>query len=460
MEIFIASLVAFVAIMALSSWRIEPRFRTSKVGYLLSDRDVSTFQLSMSIAASWTYVFGLIMLGAMAFTKGTAGVFWFVVAPVTCMLILAAIGFYLLKKFPQGFTLSEFVRERFKDKRITVGFYLVMLVGVINALVGNLTGFGLVAEYISGDKSSYNAIVLVLAGTVLAYSLWGGLKSSVRTDTVQMALILLAVAVVGGALWSTVGSPIAVMASVDQIVKTSIFDPVIMTNMGLIYFMILLGSSINDNGLYQRMYAANGDSRKIRNAFIIGGAVFAIGLIGFGVMGAGAAALKLEIANPKLANTMVAEHLLGSMGLLLVALAMLAAAASTMDTALNSIGSVVSNEFFPDRDPVKVSRITQISLVVIATVAALFKFDIWAIFFTLGIIRLITVAPILFAIFSNRDIRTGGLALGMLLALILAVAIKFNWVTMTPLWSNLSVLLIPALAILLSLKPKTNLTSV
>lgn len=448
MDAFLVALAIFAGLMLLSSWKIPSQYRDTKVGYLLSNRDVSVHGLSTSIVASWIHLFAFVMVSAFVFTKGFAGFFWFILPTVIVLLMMSMLGFYLLKQNHTHFTLSGFIQERYNSTLMTRIFQAVMLFGVLNAVVANLTAFGGIATYVGKSSVTYEAVVIGVAAIVLLYSLWGGLKSSIQTDTLQTYLMLAIGVGVGGAATIAAGGPGAVWDAVQTKTATSLLDYATVTNIGIMTIMILIGSAVNDNGLYQRIFAA-ADPSKIRRSFLAAVPIYLVILIGFGLMAGAAVPLALEVKDPKLAGTMVSEFLMGEWGLVLITLAFLAASASTIDTAYNSFGSIVSNDLFPKHDAVTVSRWAMVFIAVLTTAIALFKIDIWIIFITFGTARLLTIAPVLYGVFTQHRHQVRWMLLGLLASVVVGVLGHFNYLGNQRWIFSLVMIALPALGILL-----------
>jgi Na+/proline symporter len=445
MDLFYIALAIFITLVAGITVITEKRYRTGNVGFTQADRNLSLWELSASVTASWTFILGMIMVGVLTYTKGTVGMFWWIAPPTIVMCVMAALSYYLLKKFPQGFSIGEFVQHRYNSKGLTTVFQVVMMIGVINAIAGNLTGFGIVAEYISGTNDSYNTIVTVMALVTIAYSMWGGLKVSVRTDVLQTLLML--IPAVGMAVWGAIslGGVGAIFDAVNTRANVDFFDAPTITNVALNVLFITMGSAITCNGFYQRVFASQ-DPVKIRNSFLFGGAMFAVILAGLGTLAAMAVPLGLDVTNPKLASTMAAGALWGSVGLVLIALAFLCAASGVIDTALNGAGALAV-EWFPKHDPVMVNRLTQLVVGLSCLAIAMLKIDIWILFLTFGIARLFTIAPVVYGVFSDQQIRVKYLIYGMLAAVAVGLLAHFKLIMLPPYILNIVVTVLPFVGI-------------
>lgn len=450
MNLIIVAAVIFIALMCIVNFRSYRAYCQDGTGFLLSNRDASTFDLSMSIAASWIYAFGVIMVGFFAYTKGLGGWFWFVMPQLLLLLMMAMLSYWLIRRFPHGFTITSFIQERYHHTPTTTVFQVVILLAIMNALIGNLTGFGLIAEYVTGGNIGYNTIVTVLGVTVTLYSMLGGLRSSIRTDILQM-IIMLTVSITGIVLailnWDLVADKTMSHGS-------PVWNLDVMLAPGLLLLILLSGSAINDNGFYQRIFACK-DKTRIHIAFMWSAVIFMVTMVGLGLLAIMTLAQDITVTNPRLSVTMGLEHALGSTGIVLITLAVLAAAASTMDTALNSFGSIIAKDFLSTRDAVTVSRVSILVLGLISMLVAYLKIDIWIIFVTFGMLRLVTVFPMIAAIGTDRDFRMPIVLLSMLCAFVFAVMAHVKIIEIPQVWAALFTVLIPLVGLLLSSKRRT-----
>lgn len=448
----IIGLLIFIAIMGYVSYNINRKYQTSKEGYLLAGRDLSIFDITMSITASWTFALGVLMISFFTFTKGAAGWTWFVVPQLGGLALMALLAWNILKKMPNGFTTIQFVRERYKDKRVTAFFQLVAILGVLNALIGNLTALGNISAYMSGGLVSYEVLVCVMSLGILGYTLWGGLKSSVATDKVQTGFLVL-LAVFGFGSWIAYGNPEGISATLSSVEGASPVFGSIMYAMGANLLMLMSASLVNDNGLYQRVLAVK-DKARAWQGFVWAGALFTVIALGIGALAATGIHTGVEVVDGKLSTTATLEALFGGVGLIIMTLAILSASASTIDTAYNSFGAMVANDMLPNNeDPVRTSRLAMCGLFIFVTAVALFKIDIWIIFTTFALLRLITVAPMVIGIVSNWSFNTTPILIGIGLALVYALCVKTgNALPLSGTTNNLIVLLLPALGTFLAIR--------
>lgn len=252
-------------------------------------------------------------------------------APLVAFIPL---GLRMRQLIPQGHSLTEYVYHRYG--RLMYGLVLlIMLFYMAIYLTAELTGLALAVRLVSGVPLWLSAAVVL--GTTLAYTAYGGLPASVRTDVVQTGLILplFVLLVAGGiALLGGAGSFSVLQEKAPHLLSLGYTTG---WETGVALVVAILAANLFHQGYWQRVYAAR-DADELRGGFLAAAALSApvVFLVGtFGLL-----AVALGRAQP--ASTALFGALLpaapASLVVALLALAV-ALAASTTDTLLNGITS-------------------------------------------------------------------------------------------------------------------------
>ncbi|MFB6082608.1 MAG: hypothetical protein ABEJ67_07300 [Halanaeroarchaeum sp.] len=258
---------------------------------------------------------------------------------------------------PGGCSLTQYVRARFGP-----AFHaFVLVVSVFYTFVflaAGMTGVTLALALVAGVPAWVTAAVV--GGVVLAYTTYGGLVASLVTDTAQ-ALVVFPLLVVGfgGALWALGGT-----ASVYRAAAThspgllSLANPA-GVRFGVYVALAVLGANVLHQGLWQRVWAAD-STRGVRRAFAASAVVVPMVLLA-GLFGVVAASRGLVGGNAGVAFFRVVNAAFpDSLTLAVVALATLLVA-STADTNVNAIASLVTTDVarlvaWDDRTLTRVAR--------------------------------------------------------------------------------------------------------
>ena len=196
---------------------------------------------------------------------------------------------------PQGYTFPQYIRSEY-GRGVHVLYLIQFYFLQVCCFAVQIFAGATLMESVSGIPFLHTAAFL--ACVVIVYSTLGGLRASVATDFVQMALILaVLVVVIPRAVYQAGG--------VSQIVAGSggiggqygnVFDGWVVFSFGIPITIGLMSGPIGDQMYWQRGYAIGGDN-KVRKAYLIGAALFILVPMSLGLLGFLAAADKVEFAH-------------------------------------------------------------------------------------------------------------------------------------------------------------------
>jgi Na+/proline symporter len=449
MNIILTSIGVFILLNAIVTWSVK-KPATTKEGFFLADRKIPMLNMAFSVSATFLYAFGCIFASVFAYAKGWAGVTWLMIPNLIALTAVGIIGYHLLgdDKLKKGFNFTEVIKSKYENTTLTWFFTIVYLLATVYAITANLTGLGIVTEYIAPGMN-YISILTVMSIVVLAYTLWGGLKTSIKTDAVQMILLLF-VAIVGSIIVVTkVGGFGTVIDNWTTAKPAGLFDPSVLWIPGILLLALLTGSAVASNDLYQRVYALN-DRSKVIKTFFLGGVFLIITMAGLGLMAGSLFSTELVPPKPHLAGTMALQEFGGIIFLTLFVVALMCAAASTIDSALNSAGSIISNDLVKSKDPVKTGRIAICIVMLGSFLLAWAKIDLWILLTTFGLLRLVIIAPTLYTIISKKVTKTDGwfILTGIATDIVFLVLSKSKTIAVSPVQEAYIGVLIPVIFII------------
>ena len=169
---------------------------------------------------------------------------------------------------PNGHSLTEYVLHRF-GPGVCLFVMGIMIFYMFVFLSAELTGIA-VAITVIADIPLWITALIVMIGT-LAYTTYGGIRSSIFTDYIQFLLIiplliivfLVTIFALGG--FNSAFNPVKEVA--PQLLSLS-FRPGIEFAVALI--IAILSANMFHQGFWQRVYTCR-DERTLRNAYTIGG---------------------------------------------------------------------------------------------------------------------------------------------------------------------------------------------
>ena len=323
------------AMVALTAW-FGRGHKKDQDEFLLASRGIGVVPGAMSIAASWIWAPALFVAAQKAYEQGLPGLLWFTVPNVLSLIVFAPLAFRIRTVLPAGYTLPEFMRAR--HGRAVHALYVIQFFGLqICSFAVQILAGSVLIQTITG--LSFHLIAFALVLIALSYSVMGGVRASVVTDFVQMALIL-AVA------WITVpwavinaGGISAVTAGLGGIggTFTNPFDPWVAYSFGIPVTIGLLSGPIGDQMHWQRAFALRANKDVIKT-FMFGAGIFLLVPLTLSLLGFVAANESISagwsIESNQLIGPITVAHLLPQFMLVVFSVMLLSGLCSTLDSIL------------------------------------------------------------------------------------------------------------------------------
>ncbi|MBU2547084.1 MAG: hypothetical protein KKB20_01615 [Proteobacteria bacterium] len=395
--------------------RLLPR-PDSKEQFLVAGRALGVWESAFSIAATWIWAPALFLAAQKAYTQGLAGVFWFTVPNVACLILFAPFARKIREMVPEGYTLSAYMGHRFS--RRVQGLYLVEMAGLAAcSFAVQLLAGGKVLSHLTGLNFFW--LTVVLAAIALSYSLLGGLKSSVVTDYLQMVIIL----IVGGVslVWVLLksGGMETVMAGLGGASGRygSLFSGdglSVAYGFGIAVTVGLLAGPFGDQSFWQRAFATRRE--RVAGAFVRGAFIFGIVPVMMAVLGFVAAGRGWPVQDPALVNVEVIARLLPEWMMIPFVLMLLSGLISTLDSNLCAISSIMGHDPFAGRpaeaaSPRSTLRAARGGMLLLAAAGVLVAnipgMKILYLFLFYGTLRASTLLPTVIALLKQRISEPG-----------------------------------------------------
>ena len=349
--------------------------------YLIADRNVGLFSLTMSLTASALGAWILFGPASASTWGGVGAIIGYSLGTAFPMFFLIFLGKKIRKEFPKGSSLIEFMRKKFGKSL----FKLILLMTIFYMFIflcAEVTAVAVLINYISGTDLWMTALIVLLS--TLAYTLYGGLKASMFTDNIQMIVIGILLLISFIYIYSFTGSQFTF-----KFIREN--NPHLLSNSyvpgytaGLTFFIAVAATNLFHQGNWQRVYAAkNFDTLKkslIISFFIIIPIVFYMGFTGM-------VAFSIEPnIRPDLGffSLLLKEQtILLSLFIVILGLSL---TISTVDTLINAISSLIvvdgkaTFNLRKKTNYLKLSKILILFLSVISFIIASRGFDILYLF--------------------------------------------------------------------------------
>jgi len=367
-------------------------------GFWTAGRGLGGWAAGLSLSAgfmsiSWSCVYAIQMYYWYGLTA-----FWLMTAP----WLVALWGIYRLARRYRSlsaFSQPEMVENRFgRAPAVVVSVTLIVVFLIWGGAEIHVAG-----TLLGPDLGLRPELVMVLVAAVVAvYSTSGGLAAVVRTDRAQFAVValyLLVVAAIG--LWSLDGE-----VSVPRPARASSpwFDPSLLPLI-LITAAAYIPGWLSEADLWVRIQAAR-DARAARRGALIGlanallfvgvvpAAIAYAALVRFPPGGDGTAAAIGEEGEGIVAALTGADAALPWLPALL-ALGLITAAMSTIDTCANVVALTIGRDLLHVRTP-RGSRVVNTLAVVVTLLVALSIDSLWDVFYlSSGLLTTVVAIPVL-----------------------------------------------------------------
>lgn len=250
----------------------------------VGNRNMGTIVSAMSVAATWIWAPALFTSAEKAYTNGFAGLFWFLVPNVLCLIFFTPFAKKIRKDMPIGITLSGYMHEKYRSEGVKkVYLFQLTALTVLSTSVQLLAG-GKILATVTGLPLW--VMTIVLAVIAFSYSQISGIKASVLTDAIQMIFLLLACVVfVPWALKLNGGLTAVKLSGVSGEYGSLLSKKGIevLLGFGIPTAIGLFAGPFGDQCFWQRAFSIRKD--KIAKAFGLGAILFAIVPASMGVLG-------------------------------------------------------------------------------------------------------------------------------------------------------------------------------
>ncbi|ELZ31636.1 Na+/proline symporter [Halogeometricum pallidum JCM 14848] len=403
------------------------RGRVGSVEDLITARGAANEgQLSATLVASVMGVWILLSAPEAGALYGIAAAVGYGLGEAAPMLAYSRLGPRIRELIPEGHSLTEYAYARY-------GGAMYAFVVVISALymfvflAAELTGISLAFHYVAGVPQWQTATLV--AGFVLLYTAYGGLRASIATDAVQLFVVLpLLVGSVAALLFALGGTGAVYDGIADA--NPALLDPGYVPGLrfGAALVFAVLGAELLNQTWWQRIYAGDDSEtveRSFRVATVANGFILLLATL-LGVVAVGNSGVLTQgaeynagVAFFVLLDGAFSEWLV--LGVLLLALLLVT---STADSLFNALSSLVTADLpramdDPDDRTLRLAaRLVTVVVAVAAVAVSLRARSVLSLFFVADLLGAAVGIPLVYGLF------TGGLSgRGALVSALLGLAV-------------------------------------
>ena len=241
--------------------------------YVVAGRSLPLYMSAATVFATWFGAETVLSVSATFAKDGMGGIVADPFGASFCLLFVAiffARAFYRMDLL----TIGDFYRKRY-NKTVEVITSVAITASYLGWTSAQLTALGLVFSVLSGGAIDLNTGILIGAGIVAFYTLFGGMWSVALTDLFQSVVILIGLLCVAWLVGDMAGGASKVLAAASEAGKFE-FWPKEGAKEWLAFlaaWMTLAIGSIPQQDVFQRVTAAKDEKTAVRGT-LIGGAVY------------------------------------------------------------------------------------------------------------------------------------------------------------------------------------------
>ena len=378
--------------------------------YLTANRNIGLLSLTTSLVASALGAWILFGPSSAATWGGIGSVIGYSLGTAFPMIALIFFGPKIRKFFPKGKTLTEFVQHKFGKKLFKL-ILVLMIFYMFIFLCAEVTAISTLINYISGTSLWITSLLVIVA--TLTYTLYGGLRASILTDSFQFFIVLIFLFICLIYIFSLNDNEISL-----ELIKNNsshLISSKYLPNYtaGLTFFVAVAATNLFHQGNWQRVFAAKNEKILKQSLwlsfFIIIPIVFFMGVCGL-------IAISLDSkVNPDLAFfSILLKQNIPLLSVLIIIMA-LSLTISTVDTLVNAISSLIIVEgkyFFVDyknKNFLKLSKTFIIILSFISFIIASKGFSILYLFLLADLFCCAAVFTVFFGFYKKKIKETNAL---------------------------------------------------
>ena len=269
----ITFVVLYMAVTIAIGLLAARRVHNSK-DYLIAGRSLPLYMNVATVFATWFGAETVLAVSATFAKDGLRGIPGDPFGASVC-LVLAALLFARLFYRMNLLTIGDFYKHRY-GKSVEVLTSVAIVASYLGWTSAQMTALGLVIHVLSGGAIDLNTAILLGAGIVLIYTLFGGMWSVAFTDLFQTVIILIGLTLVAVVVGDLAGGASKVIEQAAAEGKFIMF-PADMEAAGYwamasAFFAFAFGS-IPQQDVFQRMTSAKNENTAVRGT-LIGGAIY------------------------------------------------------------------------------------------------------------------------------------------------------------------------------------------
>jgi solute:Na+ symporter, SSS family len=237
--------------------------------FVVAGRSLPLYMNMACVFATWFGAETVLSVSATFAKDGLVGIPGDPFGAAACLIIVAiffARAFYRMDLL----TIGDFYRKRY-GKGVEVVTSFAIVVSYLGWTSAQMTALGLVFSVLSQGAISLNQGILIGAGVVLFYTIWGGMWSIALTDLLQSVVILIGLVLVAILIGNMAGGSGKVIAEAAAAGKFQLLPSGGDAKVWLAFiagFLTIALGSIPQQDVFQRVTSAKDEKTAVRGTLI------------------------------------------------------------------------------------------------------------------------------------------------------------------------------------------------
>ena len=371
--------------------------------YLTANRNIGFFSLSTSLVASALGAWILFGPASAATWGGIGSVIGYALGTAFPMIFLIFLGKKIRKDFPKGSTLVEFLRKKFSKSL----FKLILLMTIFYMFIflcAEVTAVAMLINYISGTELWITSLITLVA--TLTYTLYGGLRASIFTDTIQLVVILVLLVISISYLSSYTGNQFSFSFINEKNPHLLSISYIPNYTAGLTFFIAVAATNLFHQGNWQRVYAAK-NNKILTKSLIVSFLVIIPIVLFMGFSGLVAVSVDPKVIPDLGFFSLLLRDQTEFLSVIIIILG-LSLTISTVDTLVNAISSLIvvdgkaTFKFDKDTNYLSLSKYFIIALSIISFIVASKGFSILYLFLLADLFCCAFVLTVFYSFYNKR----------------------------------------------------------
>ena len=247
--------------------------------YVVAGRHLPLYVVTATVFATWFGAETVLGISAKFVKDGLHGI---VEDPFGASMCLILVGMFFAARLYRMnlITIGDYYRARY-GRTVEVLTSLAIIMSYLGWVAAQILALGLVFSFVTQGAISHHEGMVIGAGIVLVYTLFGGMWSVALTDAFQMTIIVVAMLYLAWLLSGMAGGAGVVISHAAQADKFVLLPPMetrdVLAFVGAAVTMML--GSIPQQDVFQRVMSAKNERTAVRGALFGGGLYFVFAFI-------------------------------------------------------------------------------------------------------------------------------------------------------------------------------------